>query len=276
MRNLEMDFTPAMAPAVHAWSVGIEQELRAATNEVSQAETALVARGPDLSQFERDALERGLALARDKEAKVRRRLNALSFPRGDDLLPAVWGKMISDPMTRANDVLKRTISELFRESSFSPKTPEMKSLQMKSLRQISDLFHEALCVCSRMTDEALPDTDTSVSFLPPSVQRVLDEIRLPITGNADIDNQLQAASFFGHTAGEQEVKNGRGAGNPFGCNEAPLLEQAFSISWSIGRKWAIHGDIGVDLYALSQRLEELGYPQEGEETEANTVLRVVK
>jgi hypothetical protein len=267
MRNLEMYFTPAMAPAVHAWSVGVEQELRAATNEVSNAETALVARGPNLSQFERDVLERNLALARDREAKVRRRLNALSFPRGDDLSPAAWGKMISDPITRANDALKRMMHDL-REEPFSPDTPEE-----KNLRQISDLLHEALCFCSRMTDEALPKTDTSVSFFPPSVQRLLDEMRLPITGNADIDNQLHAACFFGHTAGEQGVKTGRGARNPFGGNEAPLLQQAFSIAWTIGRGWAIHGDIGVDRYDLSRKLEELGYPQE---TEEGAVLEVVK
>jgi hypothetical protein len=208
MRNLEMHFTPAMAAAVHAWSVGIEQELRAATNKVSHAENALVARGRDLSQFERDALERNLALARDKEAKVRRRLNALSFPTSDDLSPAEWAKMISDPITRANDVLKASY-KLFQDSFSAPDTPET-----ESIRQALEFLYETLCICSRMTDEALPKTDTRVSFLPPSVQRLLDESRLPITGNTDIDNQLQAAYFFGHVSGEQEVKTGRGGRTP--------------------------------------------------------------
>jgi hypothetical protein len=255
-----------MAPAVHAWSVGVEQELRAATNKVSRAETALVARGPNLKPFERDALERNLALARDKEAKVRRRLNALSSPRGDDLSPAAWGKMISDPMTRANDVLKTTLSNL--GCPFSSDTPEM-----KSVRQALEFVYEVLCVCSRMTDEALPNTDTRDSFLPSSVQSVLDEIRLPITGNADIDNQLQAAYFFGHVSGEQEFKNCRGLGDPFDFFDVPLLEQALALAWSVGRKWAVHGDVGLALDDLSRKLEELGYPRE---TEADTVLRVVK
>jgi hypothetical protein len=268
MRNLEMYFTPAMAPAVHAWSVGIEQELRSATNDVSQAEVALVACGPNLTRFERDTLERGLALAKDKEAMVRRRLNALSYPTGNDLSLVVWGKMISAPMTQAKDVLNKTISELFWKSPFSPKT-----LEEERLRQVSDLVYEVLCVCARMTNEALPGTDTSVSFLSPSVQRLLDEIRLPITGNAETDNQLQAACFFGHASGEQKVETGRGAENPFTFSEVPLLEQAFSIAWSIGRKWAIHGDISVDRDALSRKLEELGYPQG---RKADTVLRLVK
>jgi hypothetical protein len=268
MRNLEMYFTPAMAAAVHAWSVGIEQELRSATNDVSRAEAALVARGPTLSRFERDTLERGLALAKDKEAMVRRRLNALSYPTGNDLSLVVWGKMISAPMTQAKDVLSKTISELIWKSPFNPKTSEE-----ERLRQVSDLVYEVLCVCARMTNEALPGTDTSVSFLPPSVQRLLDEIRLPITGNADIDNRLQAAYFFGHTSGEQEVKNGRGLGNPFDFCEAPLLEQALALAWSVGRKWAVHGDIGLALDNLSRKLEELGYPQG---RKADTVLRLVK
>jgi len=42
MRNLEMYFTPAMALAVHAWPVGVEQELRAASNKVNHVKV-----GPD-------------------------------------------------------------------------------------------------------------------------------------------------------------------------------------------------------------------------------------
>jgi hypothetical protein len=101
---------------------------------------------------------------------------------------------------------------------------------------------------------------------------VLDEIRLPITGNADIDNQLQAAYFFGHVSGEHEFKNCRGLGTPFDFCEVPLL----ALAWSVGRKWAAHGDVGLALDDLSRKLEELGYPQETEERKADTVLRVVK